>query len=195
MSLLDFAMARELISSDLSDDAFQEVIDLEEAWLARRIGQLEGVRTERFINVRYLQTIRLRRPTAMDDMFVVVDNGVDVTSQVELRWDGWRVARLEDVGWNAYAITDSEVEVTYEPNDLLEVQRALMSLVRLTASASTIATGITSETIGSYSYTLGTGAEAPRNIRASVLRSLREPSAPFTSRIRSSIIPEPLGIT
>ena len=55
--------------------------------------------------------------------------------------------------------------------------------------------GRQSETIGSYSYTLATADDSPRAIRAAVLRGLREPLEPETLRVRSSVIPEPLGLT
>ena len=99
MSLLDLTATRALIASDLSDDAFQAVIDQEEAWLARRIGPLTGIRTEIFRGVRARQVIRLQRPTEnVDDAyasaFLVEDRGIDVTANVILLRNGWRVGLL-----------------------------------------------------------------------------------------------------
>jgi hypothetical protein len=196
MSFLDLTTTRELVASDLSDAAFQEVIDLEEAWLAKRIGPLDGERTERFVNVRYGQLIRLQRPTDADSYsFAVDDAGTDATADVELRRNGWRVARLHPAGWLATGALNGAVSITYEPNDALEVERVLVELVRLSIAATqTPNTGITSEVIGSYTYVLGTGSSSPRSIRAALLRSLREPLEPETLRVRSSTIPEPIGI-
>jgi hypothetical protein len=49
--MLTTAQARALITTSLSDQDLDEVIAREEAWLARRIGPLEGERVETFQTV------------------------------------------------------------------------------------------------------------------------------------------------
>lgn len=166
------------IGLELSDEALEAAIAEEEAWLARRIGPLEGERTER-LALAYLHPhsseIRLRRPT---DAVEVTQDDVDLGT-VEVRGLGWIVANLPE-GTRYTGV----VELTYTPNDLLEVRRAVKQLLQLSISAAA-AGQLTGETIGTYSYqrSSATGAKA----RASVVEQLGMPAAAGSSRLRSSV--------
>jgi hypothetical protein len=186
MSLLTVAEVRAAITTSLSDDALQSVIDQQEAWLARRIGPLDGERTQHFLNLRPTQIIHLQRPTSA----ITVEEDAVAVADVELRRNSWRVARTSG-SWAA------EADITYEPNDLLEVQRALLEgLIPLALTATGMpSAGYQSETMGTYSYTLGTGSASPKAIRSAVVQSLKEPAEPSTNRVRPSLLPEPIGVT
>lgn len=174
------------VGLELSEEALQAAIDREEAWLARRIGQLEGERTETFPLVAIRPTsneLRLRRPT--DEVQVTQsdfagNSPADITGSVELRHYGWRVALLP----NGYHYTSGPVDVTYTPNDELEVERALLQLVGLDLGTTT-GGGLQSEIMGSYSYTRAAGSAS--RIRQSIVRELREPAAASSSRLLSSV--------
>lgn len=75
-------------------------------------------------------------------VFAVVDNGVDVTSDIRLVKHGTAVERASG-GWNGPIVT-----VTYTPVDSLEVQRVTIELCRLTLTE----TGFYSEMMGEYRY-------------------------------------------
>lgn len=163
----------------------QDAIDREEAWLARRIGPLTGERTEDFPLAHIRPTVhevRLRRPTdAVEVLQYDVNhaNPADITGQVDVRGLGWRVAILPE-GMHFYG----PLAITYEPNDLLEVQRALLQLVGLSLGTTT-GGGLQSEIMGSYSYTRAAGSAT--RIRRSIVRDLQTPPAAASSRLLSSV--------
>lgn len=194
-SLVSIDTVQALMSPSLSDADLQALIDQEEAWLARRIGPLTGARTERFVSVRSTQDIRLQRPTAVDNIFAVDDHGTDATSTVELRRYGWRVSRTGATAWLAANVLDAKVAITYQPTDELEVRRVLLTtLIPLALSqAGAPSMGYEQEVIGTYSYTIGTGAKSPQGLRYAAVRSLLEPREPETNRIHSRSAPEPWG--
>ena len=68
------------IATALADAVLQDIIDEQEAWLARRIGPLTGSRTETFEVGRSLtwRELLLMRYT---DAVAVVDGGATLTSQ------------------------------------------------------------------------------------------------------------------
>jgi hypothetical protein len=175
----------------LLDGPLQELIDDEEAWLAARIGPLSGERAQVFREVRSVQNLRLQRPADTD--YTVEDNGVDVTADTFRLRAGWRIGRTLGTYWSI-AYPTSIVEVTYTPTDAADVRRAEFTLIRLAlASYGSVVEGVNQVTIGSFSYSLGTGSASPRQLRAALLRSLREPAEPETLRVRSSAYPEPPG--
>lgn len=183
MSLLTIATARAVITTSLTDAALQDVIDREEAWLARRIGPLEGERTETFPLAGYRRRqyeVRLKRPTDAANLSEVTDYG-EVVTNVELVHDGWRVART--LG-SSYFI--GPVTVEYTPNDELEVIRVLIELVRLVTvvASGDVTPGMQSETLGDYQYTLGSGAQSPYSTRRALVKSLQEPSSPGSIGVR-----------
>lgn len=167
------------VGVELSADALQAAIDREEAWLARRIGQLVGERTESFPLAHVWPTtyeVRLRRPT---DEVEVLQSGTDISAACELRHDGWRVALVAD-----YAYFAGPLECTYTPNDELEVQGALLELVSLRLGTVGSA-GLAGEIMGSYSWTRGAGSSA--RIRQSLVRGLLEPGHAGSTRLSSSV--------
>jgi hypothetical protein len=181
MSLLTVATARAVITTSLSDDALQDVIDREEAWLARRIGPLTGERTQTFPLAGYRRRqyeVRLQRPT--DTATETTDYG-EVVTNVELTHNGWRVSRTLGT---SYFI--GPVSITYTPNDELEVIAVLIELVRLQVLvvAGDVTPGMESETLGDYSYTLGSGAASSYSTRRALVKSLQEPSEPGTIGVR-----------
>lgn len=148
--LLSEARARPGISLPADDLVAQDIIDEQEAWLARRVGQLTGSRTETFF-VGLSAThgkLALGRYT---DAVAVADNGVTIDpSRIVLIDSGSAVllgpAELTPWWQGPY------VGVTYEPNDLDLVRKAIFDLLALT---STPVSGLSSEQIGSYSYSTG----------------------------------------
>jgi hypothetical protein len=179
MSVLEVLAAQAAgIGAELDTLTLQDAIDEEEAWLARRIGQLVGERTER-LSLAYLSPrtseVRLQRPT---DEVAVKQDGVALAT-VELRPAGWVVANLPE--GTRYA---GILELTYTPTDELEVRRAVKQLLGLALSSQT-AGGLTGETMGTYSYQRSAGTSA--KVRAAIVRSLQEPSSAGTTRLRSSV--------
>lgn len=163
------------IASGLSSDDLQAVIDEQEAWLERRIGRLEGERTETFVDVATDAVLRLRRPT---DAVTVTDAG-DALTDIALRWNGTRVIRT-DGSWVG------DIVVSYVPNDELEVRAVLIELVRLAAAEDGSGTGAyQSEDIGDYSYTLADGGV--HATRERLVRRLLPRPEPFSLRVRSSV--------
>jgi hypothetical protein len=166
------------IGGELDTLVLQDAIDEEEAWLARRIGQLVGERTER-LSLAYLSPrtseVHLQRPT---DEVAVKQDGVTLAT-VELRPAGWLLANLPE-GARFTGI----LEATYTPTDMLEVRRAIKQLLGLALSAQS-AGGLTGETMGTYSYQRSAGTSA--KVRAAIVRSLQEPGSAGTTRLRSSV--------
>lgn len=170
------------IGADLTTEALQAAIDEEEAWLARRIGPLTGERTERFPLAALRpqsSEIRLARPIDADGATLTI-GGLELDEDAfEVRPGGWRIALLPEAT-RIGGIT----EVKYEPNDELEVKRALRELLAITL-ASQRAGGLQSEQIGSYSYQRAPGGSSRG--RRSILRGLREPLEPSSMRVHSSV--------
>lgn len=182
MSVLSLTAARAAgVGAELSDDALQDAIDEEEAWLARRIGQLAGERTQRFplsaLRPRSSE-LHLQRPT---DAVAITSDGVLLDADtLELRPGGWVVAQLPEA--TRYS---GVLEATYEPNDLDEVVRALKQLLG-TQLAQVSSSGVSMEQIGTYMYQRAPGAAGART-RAGIVRGLREPSEATSMRLRSSV--------
>lgn len=183
MSLLTVEAARAVINTSLSDPALQDVIDREEAWLARRLGQLEGERTQSFPLAGYRRRqyeIRLQRPTDDAGLTEVTDNAAVITD-VALTNNGWRVAK--NLGQSYFT---GPVTVEYTPTDELEVIRVLIELVRMVTvvASGDVTPGLQSETLGDYAYVLGDKAVSPAAIRRALVRSLQEPSETGSVPIR-----------
>lgn len=156
------------IGLPIDDGAAQDIIDEQEAWLARKIGALEGERSESFYVglstthgriglARFTDEVDLADGgTAVDpDHFRLIERGAVLvrTYSSPMRW--W-------VG--PYLVA------TYTPNDELEVRKVLFDLVALSA---TPAGPFQSETIGSYSYSrAGLGAISPTAAKAALVASL-----------------------
>lgn len=211
-SLVTPAQVMALVPSRLGSSDVQDVIDREEAALARQITDLAGSRTQAFyvgdpaamglwwdslalswpdgrspytsiwMMSDRLGVLGLLRPT---DSVAVKDNGVTVsTGDIRLLRQGTVVERASG-GWNGPL-----VEVTYTPNDALEVTRVVIELCRMTITE----TGYQSETIGSYSY-----AKALRPFpgevdpRKALIRSLMTHLPKGSMRIRSSSEDDRIG--
>lgn len=149
------------------DGVAQDIIDEQEAWLARRIGLLVGARTETFYVGLGATTGKLALSRFTDDVDVT-DGGAAV--------DAGRI-RLVDRG-SAVIFSSSApsrwwagpyVEVAYTPSDEDEVRKAIADLVGLAA----VPVGpYESETIGAYSYTRGSAKSSPVSQRAQIVSSL-----------------------
>jgi hypothetical protein len=134
------------ITLPIDDGYAQDVIDEAEAWLAARIGPLDGPRTEIFTDPYstfgvvshqwYSAVFRLHRQT---DSVEVTEAAVEVP--VALHGD---IYVVRDEGY-----WTGPVSVTYTPTDDVLVRGTLFDLLRL----GTTETGFESETMGSYSYT------------------------------------------
>lgn len=153
-----------------SDDAVaQDIIDEQESWLARRIGPLEGSRTETF----YVGSgathgkLALRRYT---DAVAVTDAGAAVnTGHYRLIDDGSAIVRNYSSPSNWW--TGPYVAVTYEPSDADEVRRVLYLLLAMAVDPHA-ETPFNSEQIGAYSYSRGQGSAGSAGQRAALAESL-----------------------
>lgn len=165
-----------------SDDVVaQDLLDEQEAWLARRIGQLTGERTETFlVGFSTAGKLALRRYT---DSVVVTDAGSTVAAgYFRLIDNGAAIERT--YSYSPQWWVGPYVTATYTPNDLLEVQRAIYDLAALAAEP---ASALDSEDLGDYAYTRGIGVRSIGVKRSAVATSLlpkRDPllSVPILSR-------------
>ena len=175
--MLTTAEVRALVTTSMADADLEEVIAREEAWLARRVGPLEGERVETFAITFGDEVLNLTRPA--EDLHVEDDSG-DVAAGWLLR--GWAdiVPDTED---NPHSWV-GEVRVTYTPSDGLEVKRSLVTLVRLAIHES----AYQSQMAGGYSATVS--LQDQRTMRFTAWRTLLRPRQPTTTRLRSTV---PLG--
>ncbi len=183
MSLITLEEARARgVALPADDTAAQDVIDEQEAWLARRIGLLVGERTETFY-VALSATSGKLGLARFTDSVDVTDGGVAVDPDL---------LRLIDRGSAivyAYAAarrwwTGPYVAATYTPNDETEVRGALFSLFALAVQP---VNGYQSEQIGSYSYQRGTGSTSAAAARGVIVASLlpkHDPALTLESRFR-----------
>lgn len=168
MSLISVAQARARgIALPADDDALQDVIDEQEAWLARRIGLLTGSRSETFY-VGVGQTRDKLGLARYTDAVTLTDGDVAVSgTAIRLVDRGSAVVR-------AYAAasrwwTGPYVVATYTPNDQTEVESAIYDLVALRGQP---VTGFTSEQMGAYSYSKGSGSASPDGQRRAIATAL-----------------------
>lgn len=145
MSVLTLAGARAQVSTGLSDDDLQAVIDREEEYLEGELGApIAGERTQEIWLARDRarpDDLYLARPT--DALDGVTDNGVTLDpADVRLLANG-TIAERADGAWVGPRVT-----LTYTPKDALSVARVIVELVRLTLGE----TGFNSEDIGDYKY-------------------------------------------
>jgi hypothetical protein len=180
---LSEARARD-IQLPLDDGVAQDIIDEQEAWLARRIGLLEGERTETFyVGVsatpgklalaRYTDSVEVTDGgTAVDAAhFRLVDNGSAIvrTYVSPRRW------------WMG-----PYVEATYEPNDGTEVRRVLFLLLGFAVDEHADSP-YDSERIGDYAYSKGgASGRATEGSRAALADSLLPKRDPATSIVAAS---------
>ncbi len=153
MSVTSIAQVRALVKTGVADSDLQDIIDREEAYLARELrAPIAGSRTQNVWRAPFaldFNDIYLQRPT--DSLTSVVDNGVSVDlADVRLLEAGYVIERTSDDGTTG-AWQGPLIAITYTPNDLLEVQRVVVELCRLTL----IETGFSSEDIGTYKYDHG----------------------------------------
>lgn len=186
MSLVTVAEVRALVSSELSDDDLQDVIDREEAELAARIGPLTGARTEVFYPDHSTERLYLRRPAST---VTVSNDGTAVTLGDE---DG--EYRLIGNGTGVHYISSNWggiVTVAYTPNDELRVKRVLIELIRLTSTE----TGYVAERIGQYSYQRAQTPGAAGATREALIRSLLPNFGLASIRLTGSISRRPVPLT
>jgi len=164
MSVTTVDEVRAMVESPLSDVVLQDVIDREEAWLARRVGPLTGSRAVVIPEPPRHDPITLSRAVST---VTVTDAGIAVVVDVV----GQTIRRDDLLGWVW------PVSITYTPDDEDEVRRVVIELVREALSRSPYQ----SESIGDYSYTRGgrdgSGMIGRRGLVRSLLPGL---SAPFT---------------
>lgn len=169
--MITLEQARARVPTLPSDDAVATaIIAEEEAWLARRIGPLEGERTETF----YVGTggtsakLALRRYTSS---VVVTDGSAELdTGLVRLIDDGSAIERLDTSSGVPWSWVGPYVSVTYTPNDADEVRSALYKL--LTIAVDPHANGpYLSEDLGDYGYDKGE-VSSTNHAKAVVVASL-----------------------
>lgn len=162
------ARTRGISALPTDDVTAQQIIDEQESWLARRIGPLEGERTETFYVglsathgklalARYTDEVDVTDAGSDVDpsVFRLVDNGsaIVLSHSASTRW--WR---------------GPYVTAKYEPNDTNEVRRVLFDLVSLAAAP---VGPYNSESIGDYSYSHGLpGSQTDAQTRAALVSSL-----------------------
>jgi hypothetical protein len=192
MSFIAPADVTDLVSTSLADAVIQDVIDREEDGLVALIGPLTGTRTETFLLTQDMrwERITLRRPT--DGPTEVRDNAV-VTTDFRLLSDQRTLLRLADDPVWAHGYWSGPLEVEYEPNDGLQVQRVLVELASIGIASANANSGLSSETTGTYSYTRErTGgrfaALTPAQRRRALYASLLPRQVPSSMHVRSSII-------
>ena len=133
-------------------DVAQDIIDEQEAWLARRIGPLDGSRTETFyVGIsRVHGKLGLRRYT---DSVSLSDGGSTVnTGHYRLVDNGSAVVRRHESPSRYW--TGPYVEATYTPNDAAEVRKVLFTLLAYAVDPSADSP-FNAEQIGAYSYSKG----------------------------------------
>jgi hypothetical protein len=157
--MLEVEALRALVTTSVADADLEEIIAREESWLAHQIGQLEGSRVEHFRPTGSAM-LRLSRRTADA---TVTDSGTAVTTMALRPWSD--VVLTDYAAWSYLA----EVEVEYTPDDELDVQRALITLVGLTLAASPWA----GQTSGPYSATVNPAEQ--RRMRYVAWRGLLRP--------------------
>lgn len=139
-----------------ADDAVaQDIIDEQEAWLARRIGPLTGARTETFYVGLSAQKgkLALRRYT---DSVTVTDAGSAVAAgHFRLIDNGSAIVRRYEAP--SYWWTGPYVEVAYTPSDEDEVRRVLYLLLKFAVDPHADSP-FNSEQIGGYGYSKGQSA-------------------------------------
>jgi len=183
-TVVNLSGARARVAGLPADDAVaQDLLDEQEAWLARRIGQLIGARTETFYvgggasfaGAYFSDTphrsrgkLGLRRYTsaatvtdggaAVDaDQFTLIDNGSAIV----------RSAVSPASWWNG-----PYVAATYTPSDEIEVRAALYELLKIEVDAAEHSAGLQSEQLGDYAYTRGAvGIDNSRTGRKAVIVS------------------------
>ena len=185
VTVVTVAQVKAVVSTDMSDADLEDVIAREEAWLARRIGPLAGEREQTcyLIDSDLDMPLYLTRPV---DEVTVTDYDVELDpALVRLLANGTMVERA-DRGWEGPIVV-----LTFTPNDELEVQRAVIELVRISVST----TPFESERIGEYSYSRGAGtaARTPALLREEIVRELLPLRGPRTMRLRSSLRAERVG--
>lgn len=150
------------------DSAAQDVVDEAEAWLAARIGPLDGERTETFWVGLGVSNGKLSLARYTDEV-AVVDGGSAVDPDLVRLIDNGSAFRF---GYpNGYRVwTGPYVEATYTPNDELLVRAALFGLVAIETSSSV--GPFQSESMGAYSYSRGEGTSSPFATRGALVASI-----------------------
>lgn len=163
-----------------SDNAVaQDIVDEWEAWLARRIGPLDGSRTETFwVQRAYTGAkLALRRYTA--SVSIVDGTATLTTNDYRLTDNGSSLSRINSQGVvNLWA--GPFVAVAYEPNDDDEVRRVLFALLALAVDEHADAPYV-SEHLGDYSYSKGSSVAATDASRATLVASLLPKRDPLVS--------------
>ena len=191
MSLIVLAEARKRVPSLPSNDiAAQQIIDEQEAWLARKIGgPLTGERTETF----WVGGLHRYRPelsrgklslSRYTDDVEVEDNG-DTLDPDSIRLIDRGSAIILGASVLSRWWVGPYVTATYTPNDLTEVQRVLYQLIAWEADPPTVLQG---ERIGSYSYTQSTSLTGvkPPYARAALVGDIVPKRDPATSVVAHS---------
>lgn len=184
-NVVSTAEVRALVNAEQGDDDLAAITAREESWLARRVEQLAGPRTQQFWvgPERADSDLALRRPT---DSVVILDGGVALDPiGFRLLENGTQIERILGYWWGTTDRTLLPVQVTYTPNDLDEVKAVVIELVRMRLSE----TGYTSEQTGQYRYDRA-GADKQR---AKLAASLLAQHGAGTIALRSTEKPDRVG--
>lgn len=181
-NVLSTDAARVLVDTNLNDADLETVIGYEEAWLARRVGQLTGERAQRLVPRAYSDSSRLYllRPT---DSVEVSDAGTDLDPAAFTLVENGRAIEVVSGAWVAAGLWPlGVVEATYTPNDEDEVKRVVIELLRLTL----VETGFRAETIGAYSYTRDSSGPQREALVRGLLPRRRAGTVPIASSARAA---------
>ena len=172
MSIVTTDEILELLETDLTDLALQGVIDREEAWLASRIGQLEGERTVVVWPAGY-GPVHLSRPA---DTVEVLDAHNPAVAVPGLK-------RRPALHPPPHTAGPAPISITSTPTDEEVVRGAVIELVAL---ALTYGGSLVSERHGAHSIQRFQTAGAYAELREDVLRRVRPEPRMGAARVRST---------
>lgn len=169
MSVVTVEKASALFATGLDTEPLQSLIDREEDWLANAaqfgIGQLVGERTQRVYRPAHSrQAIFLARPT---DAIEVVDGATTLVSPDDVILIGR--LRVEPASGRWIGPT---VDITFTPSDRLQVESAILELIRLAISASPFAQ---ESSEGGHSYSRPSDIQSQRERIARGVQPYRGP--------------------
>ncbi len=180
MSLLELAEVVSQLPTDLTDTIVQEIIDREEAEIARRFGTVITARTETYDDV-LSETVWVDQPVDSAKTIVVLQSNNNFTDSDTLTTSDYRVfadeGRFERLSSSLSLESDvptrtirfkRDVRITYTPQDDTQERKGVtLELVRIAFSRQ----AMLKESIGQGDYAY-TSPESWEQVREEVMRRL-----------------------